>query len=123
MHDESQGDGNLAQDLLRRDVFSDLRLGPVARNIIKLWYVGIWYELPPEWIDAFGAREKNYTFMVSASAYTEGLLWPADRRQPPGRQGPGLRLVDRAAANRPRCPDRRLSHGGEQNDERPNAEA
>lgn len=90
VHDESQGDSNLAQVLLRRSVFSDLKLGPVARNIIKLWYVGIWYELPPEWIDAFGAREKNYTFMVSASAYTEGMLWPAVDGNPPGAKGPGF---------------------------------
>ncbi len=77
-------------DLLRREIFSDPKLGPVARNIIKLWYVGIWYELAPEWIDAFGALEKNYTFMVSASAYTSGVLWPAIGGNPPGARGPGF---------------------------------
>ncbi len=87
--DESQGESARVPDLLRRDVFSDLKLGPVARNVIKLWYVGIWYELPPEWTDEFGAREKNTTFMVSASAYTEGMLWPAIDGNPPGAKGPG----------------------------------
>ncbi len=77
------------QHRLRREIFSDPKLGPVGRNIIKLWYVGIWYELPPEWIDAFGALEKNYTFMVSASAYTAGVLWPAVGGNPPGARGPG----------------------------------
>ena len=87
--DESQGDRTRSQVLLRRDVFSDPKLGPVARNVIKLWYVGIWYELPREWTDAFGAREKNSTFMVSASAYTAGMLWPAIGGNPPGARGPG----------------------------------
>ena len=87
--DESQGDTGLTRDLLRRSIFSDLKLGPVARSVIKLWYVGIWYALPPEWIDSFGAREKDYTFTVSASAYTEGMLWPAIDGNPPGAKGPG----------------------------------
>jgi hypothetical protein len=89
VRDESQGDGARTHDLLRREIFSDPKLGPVGRNVIKLWYVGIWYELPPEWIDAIGAREENYTFMVSASSYTEGLLWPAIGGNPPGARGPG----------------------------------
>ena len=76
-------------DLLRRDVFSDARLGPVARNIVKMWYVGIWYELPPAWTEAYGARDGNVTFTVSATAYTEGLLWPAIGANPPGAKAPG----------------------------------
>lgn len=89
VRDEAQRESSPAQDVLRRDIFSDPKLGPVARNIIKLWYVGIWYELPPAWIDAFGALERNYTFMVSASAYTAGMLWPAIGGNPPGARGPG----------------------------------
>lgn len=76
-------------DLLRRDLFSDAWLGPVARNIVKMWYVGIWYELPPAWTDAYGARDGNVTFTVSATAYTEGLLWPAIGANPPGAKAPG----------------------------------
>ena len=91
------------QDLLRRDVFSDPRLGPVARNIVKMWYVGIWYELPRAWTEAYGALRKNVTFTVSPTAYTEGLLWPAIGANPPGAKAPGLRLLGRAAAH-PRRP-------------------
>jgi hypothetical protein len=87
--DEARRERSPAEHLLRRDIFSDPKLGPVARNIIKLWYVGIWYELPPAWIDAFGALEKNYTFVVSPAAYTEGMLWPAIGANPPGVKGPG----------------------------------
>jgi len=82
-------EGAARDDGLRGEVFSDPKLGPVARNVIKLWYVGIWYELSADWIDAFGALSRNMTFMVSPSAYTEALLWPALGANPPGAKGPG----------------------------------
>lgn len=74
---------------LRRELFGDPRLGPVARNIIKLWYVGIWYELPPAWIEAYGAGPADVDTMVSGQAYTEGLLWVAIGANPPGAKAPG----------------------------------
>jgi len=77
------------QAQLRREIFGDPQLGPIARNVIKLWYVGIWYQLPRDWTAAYGAREKDVTFMVSAAAYTEGLLWPAVGASPPGAKAPG----------------------------------
>ena len=75
--------------LLSRDVFSDEKLGPIARNIIKLWYVGIWYELPAEWVESFGALENDGTFTASPAAYAEGLLWRAIGANPPGARAPG----------------------------------
>jgi hypothetical protein len=74
---------------LYRAIFSDEKLGPLARNIIKMWYVGIWYELPPEWTESFGALENDVTFSVSPAAYTEGLLWRAIGANPPGAKAPG----------------------------------
>jgi hypothetical protein len=74
---------------LRRELLSDDRLGPIARNVIKLWYLGIWHELPKGWRDAFGAREGDFMFTVSASAYTEALLWPAIGANPSGAKAPG----------------------------------
>ena len=74
---------------LRRELLSDDRLGPIARNVIKLWYSGIWFELPKWWRDAFGAREGDRTFTVSTSAYTEALLWPAIGANPAGAKAPG----------------------------------
>jgi hypothetical protein len=74
---------------LARDAFGSERLGPVARNIIKLWYVGVWYALPPEWHDAFGATERDGTFTASPQAYPEGLLWRAIGANPPGARAPG----------------------------------
>jgi hypothetical protein len=74
---------------LRRDVLSHEKLGPIAKNLIKMWYAGVWYELPPEWTDTFGALENDVTFVVSPDAYTEGLLWPAIGAHPPGAKAPG----------------------------------
>jgi len=75
--------------LLRRRILSDAKLGPVARNVIKLWYVGTWYELPREWSETFGVRELDVTHVVSPISYTEGLLWPAVGANPNGAKGPG----------------------------------
>ena len=88
IREEADRGGDIG-DLLRRDIFGDSRLGPIARNVIKLWYVGIWYELPREWSDAYGQRERDTKFTVSPTAYTEGLLWPAMDANPPGAKAPG----------------------------------
>jgi hypothetical protein len=86
---ETHGDDAARDRLLRALIFSDARLGPVARNILKLWYIGTWYALPQEWHDAYGSVEGDSTFVVSAAAYTEGLVWPAIGANPPGAKGPG----------------------------------
>ncbi len=78
------------ESLLRAEVLSDEKLGPVARNIIKLWFVGTWYQLPAEWRDAFGAHLKDVTFVPSPASYTEGLLWPTVDANPSGTKGPGF---------------------------------
>lgn len=69
---------------MRCEILSDAKLGPVARNLIKLWYVGTWYQLPLEWREVFAASGNNRTFVVSPEAYTEGLLWPAIGANPSG---------------------------------------
>jgi hypothetical protein len=74
---------------LRHRIFSDERLGPVARNVIKLWYAGMWYGLPPEWTDRFGAHAAAETSTVTAASYQEGLLWRAIGANPPGAKAPG----------------------------------
>src|SRR6266704_3717910 len=82
-------DGQARARRLDRDIFSDERLGPVARNIIKLWYVGVWYELSPEWTESFGVLENDGTFTASPQSYPEGLLWRAIGANPPGARAPG----------------------------------
>jgi len=73
---------------LRREIFGSEKLGPIARNIVKLWYVGTWYELPA-WTEAFGPAPKDVTFVVSSASYVEGLMWKAIGAHPAGARAPG----------------------------------
>ena len=68
---------------MRADILGSEKLGPIARNIIKLWYVATWYQLPLSWRDSFGTSEDDVTFVVSPQAYPEGLLWPNLGVNPP----------------------------------------
>ncbi|MFC5353965.1 hypothetical protein [Azospirillum himalayense] len=53
------------------------RLGPVARNLIVLWYCGTWTQLPAAWRAAFGASPLDTSRVVSSAAYQAGLQWLA----------------------------------------------
>lgn len=86
---EAGEDAAALDRLLRAAIFSDEKLGPIARNLIKLWYVGTWYQLPAVWRGVFGELEKDTTVVVSPAAYTEGLLWPVIGANPAGAKGPG----------------------------------
>ena len=74
---------------MRREIFGHDKLGPIARNIIKLWYIGIWEPLPHAWIERYGPLDTNTGFVVNESAYAEGLLWVAIGANPPGTKAPG----------------------------------
>lgn len=102
--DETGGDPAGLDRALRHRIFSDDCLGPVARNVIKLWYAGMWYGLPPEWTDRFGAQAAAETSTVTAASYQEGLLWPAIGANPPGAKAPGYG----SWAGPPRIDDRYL---------------
>jgi len=73
------GDEQLRAEQLTRAVLDDPQRGPITRNIIKLWYCGIWFGLP--------GREGAFT--ASPQAYAEGLLWYAIGANPPGARAPG----------------------------------
>ena len=75
---------------LRRIVFGDERFGPIARNIVKLWYIGTWFALPASWQERFGPAPADRTFVVSPTAYIQGLLWVAIGAHPPGAKAPGF---------------------------------
>jgi hypothetical protein len=70
-------------------VLSNPKLGPIGRNVIKLWYTATWEQLPSQWRETYGAALKDTTFIVSPTAYTTGLLWTAIGVNPPGANGPG----------------------------------
>ena len=89
VHKAGAGDEAALEAALRAEILSDEKLGPIARNIIKLWFVGTWYQLPADWREAHGAHLKDVTFVASPAAYTEGLLWPTIDANPSGAKGPG----------------------------------
>lgn len=82
-------DESILTNGLRSEILGSEKLGAIARNIIKLWYVATWYQLPQEWRDLYGTKEKDRTFIPSPQAYPEGLLWPAIGVNPPGAKGLG----------------------------------
>ncbi|MFC8516328.1 hypothetical protein [Streptomyces sp. NPDC057257] len=88
-HARTPLDRDVFDRALRHRIFGDDRLGPVARNVIKLWYAGMWYALPPEWTDHYGAHAAVGTSTVTAASYQEGLLWRAIGANPPGAKAPG----------------------------------
>lgn len=74
---------------LRSTILGDEKLGAVARNIIKLWYVSIWFELPREWRERFGVPPRDRTFIPAPYAYPEGLLWWSVGSHPAGAKATG----------------------------------
>jgi hypothetical protein len=69
---------------LRQAILSDGRLGPLARNLIRLWYSGVWKQLPRDWHETHGGPAADRDFIPAPNAYVEGLLWPAVGANPPG---------------------------------------
>ena len=61
-----------SEDEVRAQIMANAKYGLIAKNIVKMWYLGSWN----------GA-------VVSAEAYKEGLLWPAIGTHPPGAKQPG----------------------------------
>jgi hypothetical protein len=75
---------------LAKRIVGDPKFGPLAKNLIRLWYIGTWAQLPQEWSDKFGAPAGDRTRVVSANAYREGLVWRAIGTHPPGAKHPGF---------------------------------
>jgi hypothetical protein len=74
---------------LRVEILGDPRLGPVARNLVRLWYAGTWYMLPDAWRAAYGASPEDVDHVVSAETYREGLVWEAIGAHPQGAKQQG----------------------------------
>jgi hypothetical protein len=56
-------------------VLADPVLGPVARSIMKLWFLGIWYD---------PAKPSQAVNVVSSQAYKESLVWKVMQSHPMG---------------------------------------
>lgn len=75
---------------VRKLILDNPLLASVARNIIKMWYLGTWSELPQAWRNANGAKANDLDHVISAEAYREGLIWRAIGSHPQGAKQPGF---------------------------------
>ena len=69
---------------LQQLVMDDEDLGPVAQSLITMWYLGQWSPLPRDWRDRNGANPLDMARVISADAYTSGLVWTAIGAHPMG---------------------------------------
>jgi hypothetical protein len=76
-------------DSLQARVLNDAQCGPLARNLISLWYLGQWNALPRDWCDAYGCMMTEGTQILSSEAYKQGLVWPAFGGHPQGAKPTG----------------------------------
>jgi hypothetical protein len=87
--DGTDRDGTDRDTAVEATILADPRLGPVARNIILLWYRGTWSALPAEWRAAYGASPLDTDHVVSAESYQGGLQWVAAGAHPAGARQQG----------------------------------
>lgn len=91
VHDDHRGRGpDAVDDAFRVEILDDDRYGPVARNVLKMWYLGTWSQLPRAWRDAYGATSLDTDRVISVSAFTESLVWVAAHTHPMGAKAPGF---------------------------------
>ncbi len=87
---DAAGNENKRDKELKRRILNSKLLGDVARNIISLWYVGNWNQMPLLWRHEYGASATDQTHVVSAAAFREGLVWRAIDAHPPTAKAPGF---------------------------------
>ncbi|AZL60759.1 hypothetical protein EI545_19195 [Tabrizicola piscis] len=75
---------------IRSRYLSSEKLGPLARTLIQLWYLGQWVPLPPSWRSRFGASRFDVARVISVLAYKEGLVWDAIGAHPMGAKQQGF---------------------------------
>lgn len=82
--------GDVREKAVATTIIGDPKLGPVAKNIILLWYTGVWNQMPDIWRRANGASTKDVTHLPSGAAYRAGLQWIAAGAHPPGASHQGF---------------------------------
>lgn len=75
---------------IRQEILASPKFGPLARNIIQMWYVGNWNELPQSWRDVYGVSPNDTTRVISPLAYQQGLVWDAIGAHAPAAKQPGF---------------------------------
>jgi hypothetical protein len=71
-------------------LLEDPKLGPVARNLIRMWYCGTWTSLPDDWRAAYGTSPLDTDRVLSAEAFQAALQWVVAGAHPPGARQQGF---------------------------------
>jgi hypothetical protein len=71
-------------------IFEDPQLGPVAQNLIRMWYCGTWSTLPDVWRATNGASPLDFDRVLSIEAYQAALQWVVVGAHPPGARQQGF---------------------------------
>lgn len=87
--DNASSETDLQDQQFEKTLVTDTKYGPMIKNIISLWYLGQWNQMPPEWRNAYGTSAHDVTYIVSTAAYREGLVWPSIGAHPMGAKQPG----------------------------------
>lgn len=75
---------------VRASIFDDPRFGPVAQNLIRMWYCGTWSRLPDSWRTTYGASPLDVDRVLSVEAYQAALQWVVVGAHPPGARQQGF---------------------------------
>jgi hypothetical protein len=75
---------------VEKHILPDQKLGPVAKTIVQMWYLGQWSQLPPEWREKYGTNPSDFNHVISPASYVEGLVWRAAGVHPQGAKQPGF---------------------------------
>jgi hypothetical protein len=81
--ERSISEGDKEAEWIQR-LLDDALMGPVARNLIILWYTGTWTALPPDWPAPAGRSPLDVGHVVSPEAYLAGLQWATVGAHPAG---------------------------------------
>lgn len=65
---------------IRKRILGDIVFGPVAKNIIQLWYMGSYTNF---------SDPAQTTYIISPDAYVNSLIWQAAGSHPAGAKYPG----------------------------------
>jgi hypothetical protein len=87
----ARGGGEAAptEAAIAADLIANPRLGPIARNVIIMWYLGTWTRLPDGWWGDRARPAEDTDRVISPRTYVEALVWRAAGTHPPGARQPG----------------------------------
>lgn len=71
-------------------ILNSEQFGPVARNIILMWYRGVWVQLPDDWRSRYGISHEDNSHLVSGTSYQAGLQWAIAGAHPIGARHQGF---------------------------------